>query len=258
MASPHVGGAGALYLSSHTPRTPAQVEQAVRARRGPDRHVEQGRCGHQAIKRRRLLITAPTRYRIGPVIGTIIAVLLQATVALTTVASGTNSQISEPRETIVRSADEWRTLWTAHSTERIPTIDFSRFVVAGVFLGTRPTAGYTVEIVRVRQEGTVTTVEYREQRPASDAFTLQVLTQPFHLVRIPRAGTIQFRKTGPEDPPVYFGAMYPRRARTRTSRSRHLHRQLVILAVTARHEAERVLVGSVSRISANGSASLSG
>ncbi len=128
---------------------------------------------------------------------TIIAVLLQATVAFTTVARGGDSQITEPREAIARSADEWRTLWSAHSAERLPTIDFSRFAVVGVFLGTRPTAGYAVEIVRVQSQGVVTTVEYRERRPAPDALNLQVLTMPYHLVRIPRAEKIEFRKLAP-------------------------------------------------------------
>ena len=129
--------------------------------------------------------------------GAILAVLLQATVAFTTVVRGTDSQITEPREAVARSADEWRALWNAHGTDRSPEIDFSRFMIVGVFLGTRPTSGHTVEIVRVQSRDGVTTVDYREQRPAADSFNLQVLTAPFHLVRIPRADRVEFRKTGP-------------------------------------------------------------
>ena len=126
---------------------------------------------------------------------TIVAVFLQVAVAFTTVARGADSQITQPREVVVRSADEWRALWSDHSAERAPVVDLSRFTVAGVFLGTRSTAGYGVEIVRVRSGGTLTTVEYRETRPSPDALTGQVLTAPFHLVTIPRApGTIEFRK----------------------------------------------------------------
>ena len=123
--------------------------------------------------------------------------MLQATVAFTTVARGTDSQITAPREAIVRSADEWRALWSAHRAEAAPTVDFSRFMVVGVFLGTRPTSGYAAEIVRVRSEGPVTTIEYREQRPAADSFNLQVLTSPFHVIRIPRVEQIEFRKLDP-------------------------------------------------------------
>ena len=126
--------------------------------------------------------------------GTIIAVMLQAAVAFTTVARGADSQVTEPREAVVRSADEWGALWSTHSSDRAPTVDFSRFMVVGVFLGTRPTSGYTVEIVRVYRQDGVTTVEYREARPAADSFNLQALTAPFHLVRIPRTEKVEFRK----------------------------------------------------------------
>ena len=131
-------------------------------------------------------------------IGLVIAALLQATVAFTTVARGFNSQISEPREVIVRTAAEWQTLWKAHGGARQPTIDFSKSTVIGVFLGTRMTAGYEVDIVSVRAQGATTVVEYREQRPEPDAFLAQALTAPFHLISIPRRdGAIEFRKTGP-------------------------------------------------------------
>ena len=124
--------------------------------------------------------------------------MLQATVAFTTVARGTDSRISEPREVVVRTADEWQTLWKAHGDARLPTVDFSKVTVIGVFLGTRMTAGYAVDIVSVRAQGATTVVEYRERRPDPDAFLLQALTAPFHLVSIPRRdGAIEFRKVGP-------------------------------------------------------------
>ena len=132
-------------------------------------------------------------------LGAISAVLLmlQATVAFTTVARGAVSQITEPREVVVRTADEWRALWKAHGDARQPTLDFSKSTVIGVFLGTRMTAGFEVDIVSIRPQGATTVVEYRERRPDPDAFLAQGLTAPFHLVSIPRRdGAVEFRKTG--------------------------------------------------------------
>lgn len=127
-----------------------------------------------------------------------LVLVLQATVVFTTVARGTDSQVSEPREVIARSAGEWRALWSTHSAERAPDIDVSRWTVVAVFLGTRPTGGYEVEITRVLQEGGATVVEYREQRPPPDAFLIQALTSPFHIVRIPRTDTkVTFRNVEP-------------------------------------------------------------
>jgi hypothetical protein len=68
-------------------------------------------------------------------------------------------------------------------------------MVIAVFMGSRPTAGYAVEIVGTRlQQGTLI-VEYREAPPRADAMTAQILTAPYHLATIPRfAGRVKFEK----------------------------------------------------------------
>lgn len=101
-------------------------------------------------------------------------------VTFTTLAQGSSSQILEPREVVVRSAAEWQTLWKEHSAEPPPTIDFSRSIVVGVFVGSRPTTGYQVDITAVKGDGGLAVVEYRERRPAPGALVAQVLTSPFH------------------------------------------------------------------------------
>jgi hypothetical protein len=41
-------------------------------------------------------------------------------------------------------------------------------------------------------------VEYRERRPPPGTLVAQVLTSPFHLVRVPRqTGPVEFRRLGP-------------------------------------------------------------
>lgn len=128
------------------------------------------------------------------------ALAMQAAVAFTTVARGSDSQIMEPREVVIRTMGEWQTLWKEHSAQRLPAVDFSRSTLVGVFLGTRTTAGYAVDVVSVRSQGNTTVVEYREQRPPAGALLAQVLTAPFHLVSVPRTDAkIEFRRldTGP-------------------------------------------------------------
>ena len=78
------------------------------------------------------------------------AVVLQA-IAVTNVAQGTSSQLDEPRKVIVRTAEEFQALWKSHSNAPLPKVDFSKSIVVGVFLGMRPTAGYTVGILAVRR-----------------------------------------------------------------------------------------------------------
>jgi hypothetical protein len=115
------------------------------------------------------------------------AALLQgAALHFASIAQGHDSRITSSREAVVRSARQWQTLWTEHSGSPAPDVALSESLVVAVFLGSRPTAGYAVEIVRVRRETDATVVEYRERTPPPGALVAQMLTSPFHVVSIPR------------------------------------------------------------------------
>lgn len=102
---------------------------------------------------------------------------------------GTQTMVEDPRHVTVRSADELAMLWRAHAPDRAqPPIDFSRDMLVGVFLGSRPTSGYDVEIVSVREGKGTLVVRYRATSPGRDIMTAQVLTAPYHLVVVPRYG----------------------------------------------------------------------
>ena len=115
---------------------------------------------------------------------------------LVTVAQGPMSNIEEPRQVVVRTAAEWQALWKEHEAQRAaPAVDFTQSIVVAVFLGTKPTAGFAAEITAVRTERNRAVVEYRERRPPRDALIAQMLTAPFHVVRLARtSGSIEFRQ----------------------------------------------------------------
>ena len=129
----------------------------------------------------------------------LIAQVTPAVLLFVTVAQGTMSNIEEPRQVVVRTAAEWQALWKEHDPEgAAPAVDFAQSIVVGIFLGSRPTAGFAVEITTVRMEATRTVVEYLERSPPRDAFVAQVLTSPFHVVRLTRtAGSVEFRRLTP-------------------------------------------------------------
>lgn len=120
--------------------------------------------------------------------------LIDQGLPMTTVASGTLSSIDEPRQAVIRTPDEWQALWRRHgSADPPPAIDFDRQMVLAVFLGSRPTAGYRVEIVSARKTSQGLRVEYVETQPDPDKMVAQILTAPFHLVAIDRQeGAVQF------------------------------------------------------------------
>jgi hypothetical protein len=117
-------------------------------------------------------------------------------IPMKTLEGGTDSQIEEPHQLTARSAEAWAKLWREHAGERArPSVDLSRDMVVGVFLGSRPTAGFGVQIVSARVDHGALVVQYRETRPPGDSITAQVLTSPYQLVTLPkRAGEIRFEK----------------------------------------------------------------
>ena len=133
----------------------------------------------------------------------VIAALLQTSQAsetpppsVRTVAKGSMSGIDAPRQASVRSAAEWSALWKAHDPSgQTPAVDFSREMVVAVFLGSRPTGGYGIEILRAVGNSATLIVEYVETAPSRDAITAQVLTAPYHLAAIPKHdGEVRFQK----------------------------------------------------------------
>jgi len=116
--------------------------------------------------------------------------------AMKTVDKGEHSNMDDAAQVVAKSAQEWQQLWQKHLPDRPrPTIDFSKEMVVGVFLGSRPTAGYVLEIVSATQESGTLVVRYRESAPPRGAMTAQVLTSPYHLVAVPFfPGGVKFEK----------------------------------------------------------------
>jgi len=128
-----------------------------------------------------------------------LALMLQAGAGVETIARDGMSQVETPRQAVARTAAEWSALWRDHAGDTpAPAVDLAARTVVAVFLGTRASAGYAVEIVGTRRDGQAVIVEWRERRPAPDAIPAQVLTAPAHLATIPRAvGEIRFEKVQP-------------------------------------------------------------
>lgn len=125
------------------------------------------------------------------------AVLLQAMApAITTLDRGMTSDVAVSRQAVAKTPAEWNALWRAHAPSRsLPAVDFAKTMVVAAFLGTKTTGGYSVDIVRTREERGALVVEYVEHRPAPDMMVAQVLTAPFHIVTLPAyAGDVRFEK----------------------------------------------------------------
>ena len=127
-----------------------------------------------------------------------IAQVTPAVLLFVTLAQGAISNVEEFRGVAIRSAAEWRALWTEHGGGDLPAVDFAQSMVVAVFLGSRSTAGYTVEISAIREEAGRTVVEFVERQPPRDGLVAQMLTSPFHIVRLTKtSGVVEFRRRDP-------------------------------------------------------------
>jgi hypothetical protein len=105
-----------------------------------------------------------------------------------TIAKGDQSHIESATQTLARNEAEWAALWRRHAgdAER-PAVDFGREMVVGVFMGSRPHAGFSTMIVTSMEVKGVLIVRYKETIPSRDTVSAQILTSPYHLVAIAKA-----------------------------------------------------------------------
>lgn len=113
-----------------------------------------------------------------------------------TIVADMMSHVEEPLQAAARTPAEWTALWRKHAGDAaMPNVDFGTQTVVAVFLGTKPSAGFAVEITGTRQESGTTIVQWRERRPERGQVAAQVITSPAHIALIPRVvGEIRFEK----------------------------------------------------------------
>jgi PrcB C-terminal len=114
-------------------------------------------------------------------------------VAFKALAAGEQG-LENRREAVVRTAAQWTSLWKelGPSGPR-PPVDFARTTVLGIFLGSRPTVGFSVKIESIERHGAELVVTYRERPPAPTDMVAQMLTAPYVLVTIEKFdGRVRF------------------------------------------------------------------
>jgi hypothetical protein len=122
---------------------------------------------------------------------------LQSGLQMETIVRDNMSNVEETTQIVARTASEWAALWRLHAGDQAPApkIDLAKRMVVAVFLGSRPSAGYAVEVGSATPAGQTLIVEWSEHRPTPGSLLAQVITSPAHLVSIPRFdGPITFRK----------------------------------------------------------------
>ena len=137
------------------------------------------------------------------------AVVLSAGIVMAqsvaTISKGDASEQDTARQVTARTAAEWQAVWNAHAPNtKPPAVDLSTKMVVGVFLGTKPSTGYEVEIVNTKEDAGALVVSYVLRQPKRGELSAQILTQPYHLVAVARhADPVRFVQVADSvNPPV--------------------------------------------------------
>lgn len=115
------------------------------------------------------------------------------------VERGPMSGITAYKETIARTAEEWEALWKSLPARRpMPKVSFESTMIAGLFVGERPTAGFSVEFTAVKRDGDTLLIEYVERAPGADVSVGQMVTTPYFVAGVPKHdGPVKFVKVEP-------------------------------------------------------------
>lgn len=124
----------------------------------------------------------------------------EVTVTYETIQEGTYSGIKEPLAKIITDQKDWEDLWKKHVSvlvpqPLVPEIDFNMDVVAAIFSGEKRTSGYRIVIKSIVSTQDDVVVTYQETQPPENSFTLQVITQPFAMIKISKpVGSVRLVK----------------------------------------------------------------
>ena len=93
---------------------------------------------------------------------------------------------------VVRDADAWAALWRRHKANilpplPVPAVDFQRYMVIGVFAGSKPNGCYGMTVANVVQAGGKLQVTRIDHEPAPERMCPQVIVAPAQLILVPRS-----------------------------------------------------------------------
>ncbi|MBI3057773.1 MAG: protease complex subunit PrcB family protein [Deltaproteobacteria bacterium] len=114
-------------------------------------------------------------------------------VAFATVDEGFSSGMRERRFVVIKAQKEWESLWREHKSagsprKEVPAVDFKQEMLIGVFSGEKRTGGYRIEITKIEEDSSKNqlSVHFSETAPPPDSMAVQMLTQPYHIVKLKR------------------------------------------------------------------------
>jgi hypothetical protein len=80
---------------------------------------------------------------------------------------------------VIETPDQWHELWGRSIGSTPPPADFQKQFAVAVFLGAKPTGGFTVELLGLEDRANETVVRYCVNGPPNGRAVVQAFTQPY-------------------------------------------------------------------------------
>lgn len=93
---------------------------------------------------------------------------------------------STPSHELVKDQAELEALYRSMRIEEIPAVDFSKNNVVAVFMGQKPTGGYSITIDKVEIKGNTAMILVKNTVPEPGAILTMAITNPYCIAAIPK------------------------------------------------------------------------
>ena len=99
---------------------------------------------------------------------------------------------TEPLRVVIYTENQWEEIWKKVQVLRLPVpelpkIDFEKEMIIAVFMGTRSSGGYEIEIKNISKTEKEIVVGVEEKEPSPDSLRTMALTSPYHVVIVKRS-----------------------------------------------------------------------
>lgn len=107
----------------------------------------------------------------------------------TEISWGTNSDVKEAGNHVIKDQAAWSALWAIHNGGRsaAPAVDFSKSMVLAAFQGSQTSGCYSTAITDVYREDGVIKVRRVDSEPGAGVICTMSITAPFHMVMVERS-----------------------------------------------------------------------
>ncbi len=105
-----------------------------------------------------------------------------------TISKDFYSLLEDEAKVAINDRDSFGDLVSLAGIDMQEAVDFDQSMVIAVFMGQRATGGYAIEIKRIVDRNDQVVVYYETTEPSEDDMLAQVITSPYHIVKIDLSG----------------------------------------------------------------------